>query len=74
MKKHGFLLAAALLSFLMGVQDGYITLWKEGEAEPLKVFPYQITSLPPQDQARLQEGIEIGSTDALIRLIEDYFS
>lgn len=74
MKKTSCLLAAVLLSFLMGVQDGYITLWKTGDDDPLKVFPYQAASLPPEDQAHLREGIVIESGDDLIRLIEDYLS
>lgn len=74
MKRSGSLLAALLLSFIMSVSDGYIALWKSGEPEPLKIFPYQVSSLPPADQARLREGIVIDSTDDLIGLIEDYLS
>lgn len=74
MKKLSCLTAALLLSFLMGIQDGYIALWKTGEDAPLKVFPYQASSLPPADQQRLKEGIVIESGDELNRLIEDYFS
>ncbi len=74
MNRTGCLLAALLLSFIMGVQDGYVALWKSGETEPLKVFPYQVSSLPPADQARLRKGIVIDSAEDLIGLIEDYLS
>ena len=33
MKMRQFL-AALMVSFLLGIQDGYITLWKNGSAEP----------------------------------------
>ena len=74
MNRTGCLLAALLLSFIMGVQDGYVALWKSGETEPLEVFPYQVSSLPPADQARLRKGIVIDSAEDLIGLIEDYLS
>lgn len=74
MNRTGCLLAALLLSFIMGVQDGYVALWKSGETEPLKVFPYQVSSLPPADQAQLRKGIVIDSAEDLIGLIEDYLS
>ena len=74
MRRIGCMIAALLLSFIMGVHDGYIALWKTGEKTPLKVFPYQVSSLPPADQERLHSGIAIDSAEDLLHLIEDYLS
>ncbi len=74
MRKERFLAYLVMLSLLLGIRDGYIALWKTGEKEPVQVFPYQVSSLPPADQERLREGIVIESKEELISLIEDYFS
>ena len=69
-----YILTALAFTFLLGVHDGYIALWKNGSAEPIEVFPYQAKYLPETDQKRLEEGIAIGSADQLARLMEDYLS
>lgn len=63
-----------LFTFLLGSYNGYIALWKQGSTQPLQVFPYSIQSLPPADQARLQQGIPISSWEQLQMLIQDYLS
>ena len=67
-------LAALILSFVLGSYNGQIALWREGQAQPLRVFPYQVAALPEKDQAALEKGIPLGSEEELIRLIEDYLS
>lgn len=72
--KIGRQLAAVALTFLLGVHDGYIALWKEGAAEPAEVFPYRAEFLPEADRQKLEEGIRIESKKQLIQLMEDYLS
>lgn len=59
--------------FILGIKDGYIALWKDGEADP-RVFPYRAEMLPEQDRSRLEQGIRIEKGSELERLIEDYLS
>ena len=68
------LVAAVALTFLLGVHDGYIALWKEGSPEPAEVFPYKASLLPEADQTRLEKGIRIESKKDLLELMEDYLS
>ena len=68
------LVAAVALTFLLGVHDGYIALWKEGSPEPAEVFPYKASLLPEADQERLEKGIRIESKKDLLELMEDYLS
>ena len=68
------LVAAVAITFLLGVHDGYIALWKEGSPEPAEVFPYKASLLPEADQKRLEKGIRIESKKDLLELMEDYLS
>ena len=65
---------ALALSFLLGVHNGYIALWKDGCEEPLRVFPYQAKMLPLTDQLALKKGIVIKSDSKLAEFLEDYLS
>ncbi len=72
--KHRILYSITLLGFLLGVRGGYIALWKDGEPEPVKIFPYKAQMLPSEDQKRLEKGIKIQDFADLTRIIEDYMS
>lgn len=74
MKKRPFLQMFVLVSFLLGIQDGYIALWEEGSTEPLHVFPYRAEMLPPADRAALENGIKIDEKSELFQILEDYLS
>ena len=63
-----------LLGYLLGVSDGYITLWKDDSPVPLEVFPCRAEMLPPCDQQLLAKGIHISDRLELNRLLEDYLS
>ena len=63
-----------LFSLLLGCHKGYVALWEKAGQEPVAVFPYPVSSLPPADQKALQKGIGIGSSQELARLLEDYLS
>lgn len=76
MKKNPlcFLCAFVLLGFLLGVRDGRIALWRDGDSAPMRVFPYPIAALPTQTQQQLRNGIRIDDTEELNRLLENLLS
>lgn len=61
-------------AFLLGSHEGFVALWTQPGGEPAYVFPYSVSSLPTEDQKRLETGIPIESEETLIRLLEDYLS
>lgn len=63
-----------LLGFLLGIHDGRIALWRDGEADPWKVFPYPVSALPAQPQQELRKGIRVDSMEDLDRLLENLLS
>lgn len=74
MKKLRYIYFVLIFGFLLGIQDGYIALWKDGRTDPLRVFPYKAASLPAADQQALEKGIHLDSKEDLIALVEDYLS
>ncbi len=68
------LCSIVLFGFLLGIQDGRIALWKDGEKEPWRVFPYPVAALPAETQQALRNGIPIDSTEDLDRLLENLLS
>ena len=56
---------ALIFTFLLGCRDGFIALWKIPEPDPVYIFPYRVSSLPPQDRDRLQKGIRVGTMEDL---------
>lgn len=61
-------------TFLLGSHNGFIALWITPDPQPVRVFPYRVSSLPAEDQQRLSQGIRLESRQALIALLEDYLS
>lgn len=74
MNKRKYMCLVLLISFLLGSYNGYIALWKGSDPEPIKVFPYKVSSLPPADRSRLECGISIDSIQDLEQMLEDYLS
>ena len=62
------------LYLVVGSWKGYVALFEEDALEPWQIFPTRITSLPPADQAALEEGIKVLNQRDLDRLLEDYLS
>ena len=62
------------LSFLFGVYEGKVALWKDHQKDPIKVLPYQVSMLPQADQKALEKGIHIESLSQLHKMLEDYLS
>lgn len=74
MKTTHFRTLALVLGFLLGIQDGRIALWRDGQAQPIKVFPIQAKMLPEADRKALEEGIAIENSSELTRILEDFLS
>ena len=74
MSKRTILANIALLGFLLGIYEGKVALWKDNQKKPIKVFPYEASMFPEEDQKRLKEGVHVDSLSELYKLIEDYFS
>ena len=72
--KYANLFVALALSFLLGIQNGYIALWKDNAPEPVKVFSYRASMLPDVDRKALEKGITIPSDSILAEYLEDYLS
>jgi hypothetical protein len=63
-----------IATFLLGIHEGRIALWRGDDPEPVRVFPYSVATLPKEEQQRLQDGIRIESMAELQRLLEAYLS
>ena len=74
MKKFRHVYLALILSFILGIHEGNIALWKEGAAAPVRVFPYQVRTLPAEARSALEKGIPIDSIEQLEALAENYLS
>lgn len=64
----------AAVGLILGVHNGYIALWQNGEEIPEQVFPYRSAMLPQADRERLETGILIENESRLHNLLEDYLS
>lgn len=77
MKKPGLcplLCALVLLGFLLGVHDGRIAIWRDGQDAPWRVFPYPLFVLPTETQQALRKGIRIDTMEDLDQLLENLLS
>ena len=72
--KRNWQYAAALFGFLLGIHNGCIALWEDGNPEPVKIFPYPAQYLPKADYQALEKGIRPGNDRELQQLLEDYLS
>ena len=73
-KVKQFLCLGLMFGFLLGIQNGYVALWEDGKADPIRVFPDSASNLPPADRQSLEQGIHLDSKLQLVQLIEDYLS
>ena len=63
-----------VLLCILGEWEGKLAVFSPGGVSPEEVYDVYITSLPEQEQARLEKGIEIYDFDILYGLLEDYTS
>lgn len=61
-----------LAGFLLGIRDGRLALWRDGDPHPVQIYDIRADSLPPADQLQLRRGIRIESREALWLLLENY--
>ena len=74
MKRYKHLYFALLLALILGIRDGRVALWKDGGADPVRVFPCRAGMLPPEARSALEQGIRIESLEQLEELAENYLS
>ena len=63
-----------IFGFYLGLQDGYLALWKNSCSEPLQVYPFHISIYPKMDKELLEKGIPIRSESEFSKCIEDFTS
>ena len=65
---------ALCFSFLLGIKNGKVVLWKDGQAEPVKTYPYPLSMLPKEARDALAKGVPLESEQQLYDMIQDYLS
>ena len=69
------LLSLVLITgFILGSYNGYLALWSGDTIEPDRIYPYRVSTLPPEDQKALRRGIPAENIVELTQLLEDYLS
>ena len=61
-------------SMTLGVFEGKLALFIGQSPYPNAVYDFLIRTLPPEDRARLEVGIELSGEEELSALLEDYMS
>ena len=74
MKVSSLVYLTLILSFLLGIHEGKLALWRDGDSQPEIIFPCCTDLLPEADRKALSEGIPISSRQELAHLLEDYIS
>ena len=68
------LLSPALaLGFLLGIHEGRVALWRDGEPRPEQIYDIRADTLPPADRLRLRQGIRVQTREEVWQLLENYF-
>jgi len=66
-------LALALCAgYLLGIRQGRLTLWRDGEPHPEQVYDIRADTLPPADRLLLERGIRAENREALWEILENY--
>jgi hypothetical protein len=63
-----------MLSFLLGVHEGRLALWKDQDPTPCKVFPCPVVVLPKAVQQQLKTGLRLETMDDVNSLLENFLS
>ena len=58
--------------FLLGIHEGRLTLWRDGEDRPEQIYDIRADSLPPADRLQLSRGIRARSREEVWQLLENY--
>ena len=74
MKVHRQWYLTLIFGFILGIRGGNIALWRDGAADPVRIFPYRAEMLPQEAQEALAGGIPIEDLSQLEELAENYLS
>ncbi len=76
MKTRSKRLLSMLLAFgfLLGLRNGRLALWRDGDAHPEQIYDIRADTLPPADRLRLRQGIRLESREEVWLLLENYLS
>ena len=76
MKTRSKRLLSMLLAFgfLLGIRNGRLALWRDGDAHPEQIYDIRADTLPPADRLRLRQGIRLESREEVWLLLENYLS
>lgn len=69
-RKIGTLLPA--LTFLLGIHEGRLTLWRSDDPHPVQIYDIRADSLPPADQLMLRRGIRAETREELWVILENF--
>lgn len=61
-----------VMGFLLGIRDGRLALWRDGESHPEQIYDIRADTLPPADQLQLRRGIRVETRQDLWLLLENY--
>ncbi len=65
---------ALTCGFLLGIRNGRLALWRDGEPHPEQIYDIRADTLPPADRLRLRQGIRLESREEVWLLLENYLS
>lgn len=74
MKHFRILLPALLLAGYLGIYQGQLAVYRQGEILPSEVYPIDTYLYPPAEQRMLIDGIPFANEQELQRLLENYLS
>ncbi len=66
--------AAPVASYTIGVWEERLAVFVPGREEPERLYDVYVSTLPSEEQDRLEKGIPVYSDAELARLLEDYTS
>lgn len=61
------------VGFFLGIHNGRIGIWLNGEKEPSRVIPCPVFLLTPSQQKALTQGIQIDTMEDMESLIRNFF-
>ena len=61
-----------VFGFLLGIRNGRLALWRDGEPHPEQIYDIRADSLPPADRLQLSRGIRAQSREEVWQLLENY--
>ena len=61
-------------SFIIGIENGRVAVFREGEEKPFMVTDTYANTLPKIDRDELEKGVNVSGEKELQKAIEDYCS